>query len=54
MVKAGIILFLVLLAIYIPLKIYLVSSGQNMRRPFDQTIDIFFTNQLRGYWTPCG
>jgi len=55
LIKAGIILFLVLLALYIPLKLYIVFSESGKTSTDGKTdLSIFVTNELYGYWMPCG
>jgi len=55
LIRAGIILFIILLAIYIPLKIYLVTSDKDeSKEDRESTLSIFFTGELNGYWKPCG
>jgi len=55
LIRAGIVLFIILLAIYIPLKIYLVTSDKNHSSENQEgIISIFYTNELNGYWKPCG
>ena len=49
------ILFLVLLAVYVPLKIYIARSEGGSSAPSDTyTISIFLTNELYGHGEPCG
>ncbi len=45
-------LFVVLLAIYIPLKIHIARSGE--ATPVDVSFSIFVTSDLKGYREPCG
>jgi hypothetical protein len=53
-IRAGLILLIVLLAIYIPLKIYISSSESAVTNaPDGLTISIFATNELWGYREPC-
>ena len=54
-IRAALILFLVLLAIYIPLKIY-ISRSESGARGSEETLQfsIFVTNELNGYREPCG
>jgi hypothetical protein len=52
-IRAAFILFFVLLAIYVPLKIYIARSDEataSSKIPFS----IFVTNELNGYREPCG
>jgi len=54
-IRAALILFVVLLAIYIPLKIYIARSdntAETSREPLQ--FSIFVTNELNGYREPCG
>ncbi len=54
-IRAALILFLVLLAIYIPLKIYIARSesvDDASREPV--LFSLFVTNELNGYREPCG
>jgi len=54
-IRAALILFVLLLAIYIPLKIYIARSdnaSENSREPLQ--FSIFVTNELNGYREPCG
>ena len=54
-IKAALILFAALLAIYIPLKIYIArsdSTAKTSREPLQ--FSIFVTNELNGYREPCG
>ncbi|UCF04252.1 MAG: hypothetical protein JSV33_09895 [bacterium] len=53
-IRAGLILLLVLLAIYIPLKVYISGSESAATTDLDgMTISIFVTNELWGYREPC-
>jgi len=55
LIKAGIILFLVLLALYIPLKVYIAVTEKGQPAGEEETaLSIFVTNELYGYWMPCG
>jgi len=54
-IRAALILFVILLAIYIPLKIYIArseSAGAASREPV--IFSLFVTNELNGYREPCG
>lgn len=54
-IKVALILFIILLAIYIPLKIYIARSDNTAgaaRKPLQ--FSIFVTNELNGYREPCG
>ena len=54
-IRAALILFVILLAIYIPLKIYIArseSAGGASREPV--LFSLFVTNELNGYREPCG
>ncbi len=54
-IRAGLVLLVILLAIYIPLKVYLAGSGTARVNGINGTsISIFVTNELRGYREPCG
>lgn len=47
--------FVVLLAIYIPLKIHIArSDGAGAVIPDGTSFSIFVTSDLRGYREPCG
>lgn len=50
------ILLIVLLAVYIPLKMYIARSepGTTDRSLGKTTLSIFVTNELWGYREPCG
>ena len=52
-IRAAFVLFAVLLAAYIPLKIYLAVSDQPAVAP-GTTLSIFVTTDLAGYREPCG
>ena len=53
--RAAIVLFIVLLAVYIPLKIYIArSDGKDDGLLDGQTLSIFVTSELKGYREPCG
>lgn len=55
MIRAALILFAVLLAIYIPLKIHIFrSDSAGKARPERLTFSVFITNELNGYREPCG
>ncbi|MBN1163242.1 MAG: hypothetical protein JXB45_01565 [Candidatus Krumholzibacteriota bacterium] len=47
-------IFVLLLLIYIPLKIYIARSGEVPRIPDGTRLSIFVTNELKGYREPCG
>ena len=52
-IKAALILFVILLAIYIPLEIYIARSEES--RPVEPVeFSVFVTNELNGYREPCG
>jgi hypothetical protein len=54
-IRAAFVLFMILLAIYIPLKIYIARSenaDDASREPV--LFSIFVTNELNGYREPCG
>jgi len=55
-IRAGMILLIVLLAVYIPLKIYITrSEPETAGGPLaGTTLSIFVTNELSGYREPCG
>lgn len=54
-IRAALILFVVLLAIYIPLKIYIArSDNSNGASEESLQFSIFVTNELNGYREPCG
>lgn len=49
------ILFIVLLAIYIPLKIHIGRSGAAVTAiPDGTSLSIFATSDLKGFREPCG
>ncbi len=50
-IRAGFILLLVLLAVYIPLKIFI---SQNPGVADGTSLSIFVTTELAGYREPCG
>jgi hypothetical protein len=55
LIRAGLVLFIVLLAIYIPLKIHIVHSGSVDTAVLEgDSLSIFVTNELNGYREPCG
>lgn len=55
LIKAGIILFLVLLALYVPLKTYIAVTERKAPAGKDEfSLSVFVTNELYGYWIPCG
>ncbi|MBN2184862.1 MAG: hypothetical protein JW746_06000 [Candidatus Krumholzibacteriota bacterium] len=45
--------FILLLLIYIPLKIYIASSDHPAGVPDGSTVRIYLTNELHGYREPC-
>lgn len=47
-------IFIVLLAIYIPLKIYILRSETAGQVEDGTTLKIYLTNELNGYREPCG
>ena len=54
-IRAILVLFIVLLAIYIPLKIHIARSEQGGGAiPADISFSIFATSDLKGYREPCG
>ena len=54
-IRWAFILFLVLLAVYIPLKIYIArSENPESGRSEPVSLSIFLTNELNGYREPCG
>ncbi len=53
-IRAALILFVILLAIYIPLKIYIARSDGAERSRDPVQLSIFVTNELNGYREPCG
>ena len=54
-IRAALILLLVLLAIYIPLKIYIARSDNTAQASSEPLqFSIFVTNELNGYREPCG
>jgi hypothetical protein len=52
-IRIALIVFFVLLAIYIPLKIYIMQSDEASADP-GVPFSIFVTNELNGYREPCG
>jgi hypothetical protein len=55
LIRAALILFIVLLAIYIPLKIHIAKSGATVTAiPDGTSLSIFATSDLKGYREPCG
>lgn len=48
------VLFVILLAVYIPLKIYIARSGDSETPREPVRFSIFVTNELNGYREPCG
>ncbi|MBU8922747.1 MAG: hypothetical protein KOO63_13090 [Bacteroidales bacterium] len=46
--------FLILLALYIPLKYYIASSEPREPVPDGTSLRIFVTNELNCYREPCG
>lgn len=54
-ILAMLLLFIVLLAIYIPLKIYITESEISSDDRLDGLeLSIFVTSDLKGYREPCG
>ncbi len=53
-IRAALILFIVLAAVYITLKIYIARSENSHTIPDGFRMSIFVTNQLEGYREPCG
>ena len=54
-ILAMLLLFIILLAIYIPLKIYIEESEISSDDRLDGLeLSIFVTSDLRGYREPCG
>jgi hypothetical protein len=54
-IRWAFVLFLALLAVYIPLKIYIArSEGTSGGRPRPVSLSIFMTNELDGHGEPCG
>lgn len=51
-IRAILALFVVLLAIYIPLKIHIARSGEAV--PDNVSFSVFVTSDLKGYREPCG
>ncbi len=55
LIRAALILFIVLLAIYIPLKIHIARSGAAVTAiPDGTSLSIFATSDLNGFREPCG
>lgn len=54
LIHAMLAVFVVLLAVYIPLKIYIARSESSGGVPPDVRISIFVTGGLEGYREPCG
>jgi hypothetical protein len=55
LIRAGVLLFIALLAIYIPLKIYISrSDATDDSTPVGMSFSIFVTSDLKGYREPCG
>ena len=53
--RAALVLFIALLAVYIPLKIHIARSDVRESSALDrQSLSIFVTNELKGYREPCG
>ncbi len=48
------VVFILLLLIYIPLKIYIARSEGPGEVPDGATLRIYLTDQLHGYREPCG
>jgi hypothetical protein len=54
-IKAALVLFIVLVAVYIPLKFYVLRTEEAGERSYDPVnASIFITNELQGYREPCG
>ena len=54
-IRWALILFVVLLAVYISLKIYIAQSDNpESDRNEPLSLSIFLTNELSGYREPCG
>jgi hypothetical protein len=54
-IRAGLILFVILLAIYLPLKIYIARTGEpGSGVPDGTALVVFATSDLNGYREPCG
>lgn len=54
-IRAALVLFVVLLAIYIPLKIYITRSGDAEEAVNGNlSFSVFATSDLKGYREPCG
>lgn len=54
-IRAALIIFVILLAIYIPLEIYIARSEKAADSSRDPVLfSLFVTNELNGYREPCG
>jgi hypothetical protein len=55
-IRWAFILFVTLLALYIPLKIYIIRSDDDSSAGGSEAVSlsIFFTSDLNGYREPCG
>ena len=53
-IRIILIIFIVLLAIYVPLKIYIARQGSDEPVPDGTTVRIYVTTELNGYREPCG
>lgn len=55
LIRAAFILLIILLAAYIPLKIYMSRAGKaGTAVPDGSALSIFVTSELNGYREPCG
>ncbi len=54
LIRAMLVLFVILLGAYIPLKIYIARSGDAETPRGPVQLSIFVTNELNGYREPCG
>jgi len=52
--KMIVVIFVALLAVYIPLKIYIARTGGGEPVADGTTVSIFVTADLHGYREPCG
>ncbi len=56
LIRAAFILLVILVAIYIPLKLYIARSEEDQKenRLLGRKLSILVTSELRGDWKPCG
>jgi hypothetical protein len=56
LIRTAFILLVILVAVYIPLKLYIVLTEEEKNKTYllGKTLSIFATSELKGEWKPCG